>query len=161
LPRSEIFLVQLDLDREPQHPFGERGRRYDLYVPLHADGSLDEDALRRHRGCCHGTRLRPGQRPAGGKIVLGDAGELVLEYDGGPLRRSVVALDAPLAVGTSVPVTEADGEAHSFQVIAVRQMCREVRSLAGSLRALAWRTQARWTGATCRLALPHDLVARR
>jgi hypothetical protein len=122
LPRSEIFLVQLDLDREPQHPFGERGRRYDLYVPLHADGSLDEDALRRHRGCCHGTRLRPGQRPAGGKIVLGDAGELVLEYDGGPLRRSVVALGAPLAVGTSVPVTEADGEAHSFQVIAVRQM---------------------------------------
>jgi hypothetical protein len=122
MPHAEICHVQLELDREPQHPFGERGRLYNLYVPLHSDGSVDAEALRRGRGCCHGTRLRSGHKPAAGKIVLGDSGELVLEYDGGPLFRSVLLLAAPLAVGTSVPVTEANGEAHSFQVIAVRHV---------------------------------------
>lgn len=118
----EICHVQLELDREPQHPFGERGRLYNLYVPLHSDGSLNAEALRRGRSCCHGTRLRSGHRPAAGKLALGDSGELVLEYDGGPLLRSVLSVAAPLAVGTSIPITEAGGEAHNFQVIAVRQV---------------------------------------
>lgn len=122
MTRAAICHVQLELDREPQHPFGERGRLYNLYVPLRSDGSVDAEALRRGHGCCHGTRLRSGHRPVGGRIRLGDGGELVLEYDGGPLFRSVLALDAPLAVGASIPVTEANGEAHRFQVIAVRPM---------------------------------------
>jgi hypothetical protein len=122
MAHAEICQVQLELDREPQHPFGERGRLYNLYVPLRSDGSLDAESLRRGRGCCHGTRLRSGHRPAAGKLMLGDSGELVLEYDGGPLLRSVLSLPTPLAVGTSVPITEAGGEAHNFQVIVVRQV---------------------------------------
>lgn len=118
---AQICQVELELGREPQHPFGERGRLYHLYLPLKADGSLDADALRGNRGCCRGRRLRAGDGPAEGRIVLGAQGELVLEYDDAPFRQSVVRLNsAPLAVGESVPIAEADGELHEFQVISVR-----------------------------------------
>ena len=118
---AQICQVELELGREPQHPFGERGRLYHLYLPLTADGSLDADALRGNRGCCRGRRLRDGDGPAEGRIVLGAQGELVLEYDDGLLRESIVRLSsAPLAVGKSVPIVEADGESHEFQVISVR-----------------------------------------
>ncbi|MEO8883219.1 MAG: hypothetical protein ABI377_07410 [Devosia sp.] len=118
---AQICQVELELGREPQHPFGERGRLYHLYLPLKADGSLDADALRGNRGCCRGRRLRVGHEPAEGRISLGAQGELVLEYDDAPLHQSIVRLNAaPLAVGESVPIAEADGELHEFQVISVR-----------------------------------------
>jgi hypothetical protein len=118
---TRVFHIQLELGPEPQHPFGERGRLYDLYLPLRPDGSVDAEALHDNHGCCRGRRLRNGHQPVRGRIELADSGALLLKYDGVPLSPSVVALDdAPVAVGRCIPVAEADGQAHPYQVISVR-----------------------------------------
>jgi len=55
--------------------------------------------------------------------VLGPEGRLVLQYENVPLLPSVIEVNSvPLAVGGSVPITEANGEEHEFQVISVRQV---------------------------------------
>ena len=120
---TRVSFVELELGREPQFPFGERGRLYQLYLPLRPDGRVDTDAVGHCHNCCRGRRLRTGYGPAEGSIVLGPEGRLVLQYENVPLLPSVIEVNSvPLAVGESVPITEANGEEHEFQVISVRQV---------------------------------------
>lgn len=119
----EVYHVELELGREPQHPFGERGRLYYLHLPLKADGSLDAQALRKNDVRYRGRRLCAADGATDGRILPGTDGSIVFEWDDTSLRQSRVMLNAnPLVVGKSVAVTEANRKSHQFQVISVRHV---------------------------------------
>ena len=120
---ADVYHVELELGREPQHPFGERGRVYHLYLPLRADGSLDAQALCGNHGCYRGKRLCVTDGAKDGRIVPRPGGGIIFEWGDTSLRRSIVMLNSgPLVVGDAVPVTEANGELHEFQLISVRHI---------------------------------------
>jgi hypothetical protein len=126
---TRISYVELELGREPQYPFGERGRLYHLFLPLRPDGRVDTEALGQNHGCCRGTRLRASDGAADGKLGVGPHGRIVLEYENDRCYPSTLLLDAaPLTVGSSVPNTEYNGERHEYQVIAVRPASGSVAS---------------------------------
>jgi hypothetical protein len=114
--------VELELAREPAHPFGDREHIYDLYLPLRADGRIDGT-----REACDGRCRFRCRKPDGcktfGTIRLESDGRLQLECCDIPGSGQVALLDTdnPLQAGQLLPIEDLSGEAHLFQVLFVRQ----------------------------------------
>lgn len=121
--KSALSHIQLELAPEPEHPFGDRDYAYHLYLPLAPDGRVDAETLQKAQPKCRVRRLRPGQEEARGRIELGPAGQLILEYEGDAQVREIGFRWARsrFAVGQAVPIAEENGTAHLFHVIAVRR----------------------------------------
>jgi hypothetical protein len=118
-----ITHVELELAREPAHPYGNREYTYDLYLPIRTDGRIDGDRA----GCCDGhCRFRcrkPGGCKAHGTIRLSGGDRLELDYGGtrGSGKVSLPGRDIPLRPGQLLPIADDNGEAHLFQVLSLRQ----------------------------------------
>jgi hypothetical protein len=118
-----ISHVQLELAREPGHPFGDPGHIYHLYVPLTNEGHIDVDEFRKHHHICRVRRHRPGEPEAHGRIVHGPGGRWMFDYDDNTDRDNELAFrhqDERLVPGEYVSIREDDGRLHTFQVVAVR-----------------------------------------
>jgi hypothetical protein len=120
--KMSITHVELELAREPAHPYGNREYTYDLYLPIRADGRIDDRA----RCCDDHCRFRcrkPGGCRAHGTIHLSGGDRLELHYGhasgGGEI--SLPGRGIPLRPGQLLPIADDTGEAHLFQVLSVRQ----------------------------------------
>jgi hypothetical protein len=118
-----ISHVELELAREPAHPFGNREHVYDLYLPILADGRIDGERTT----CCNGRCRFRCRKPCGcefrGTLHLHGDGRLELKYGdtaaSGEVR--LPASDSPFLPGRTVSIADEQGEAHFFQVLFVRQ----------------------------------------
>jgi len=119
-----ISHVQLELAREPGHPFGDPAHVYHLYVPLNRDGHIDVEAFRKQHHICRVRRQRPGETETHGRIVHGPGGRWFLDYDNddgeGDNELAFRHRDERLVPGGYVSILEDDGRLHTFQVVAVR-----------------------------------------
>jgi hypothetical protein len=118
-----ITHVELELAREPEHPFGNRECMYDLYLPIRDDGRIDRNRANHCREDCRFRCRRPDGCKVHGAISLVDSGRLELAY-GDALPNGEIRLpepDGPLHPGQLLPIVDGNGEAHLFQVLSVRQ----------------------------------------
>ena len=117
-----ITHVELELAREPAHPFGDREHAYDLYLPLGADGRIDGERARCD-GRCRFLCRKPGGHCNFGVIRLSGADRLRLEYGNSPGTGEIglPGIDEPFHPGQLLPITDLSGEVHLFQVIFARQ----------------------------------------
>lgn len=70
MPLPENFKrIRLELAREPGHPEGEPQAGYQFVAPLSADGRIDADLWRAHRGACRVVRFRPDEVADIGHLV--------------------------------------------------------------------------------------------
>ena len=78
-----ISHVELELAREPAHPFGDREHVYDLYLPIRADGRIDGTLVKKNS---HDWDL------AAADLILARAGGALVDLDDRPLsyNRSTV-----------------------------------------------------------------------
>lgn len=118
-----ITHVELELAREPAHPFGDREHLYDLYLPILADGRIDGERAKCCDGRCRFRCRKPGACEAHGTIHLSDGGRLELEYGdaAGNGEVSLPEIDGPFRPGQLLPIADDNGEAHLFQVLFIRQ----------------------------------------
>lgn len=117
-----IAHVELELAREPAHPFGDREHAYDLYLPLCADGRIDGERARCN-GHCRFLCRRPGGGSDFGVIRLSGTDRLRLEYGNSSDTGEVglPEMDGPFHPGQLLPITDLSGEVHLFQVLFIRQ----------------------------------------
>ncbi|MDR3475470.1 MAG: hypothetical protein P4M09_27805 [Devosia sp.] len=118
-----ISHVQLELAREPGHPFGDPAHVYHLYVPLTSEGHIDMELFRKHHQVCRVRRRRPGEPEAHGRIVHGPGGRWIFDYSSDMEHDSELAFrhqGERLAPGEYVSIREDDGRLHTFQVVAVK-----------------------------------------
>jgi hypothetical protein len=122
-PKMSITHVELELAREPAHPYGNRDYTYDLYLPIRTDGRLDGDRARCCDGHCRFRCQKPDGCKAHGTIRLSGGDRLELDYGntGGGGEVSLPGKDVPLRPGQLLPIADDDGEAHLFQVLSMRQ----------------------------------------
>jgi hypothetical protein len=131
--RPDIFYVLLELGSGPQYPYAEFGCRYQLFLPLTADGHVDTDALRADSGRYRGVRLRAGDGEANGRIVAGAGGKFVLAYDDFRFYPSTLLFgSAPLAAGNVVRIAEYDGGAQDYRVVSTRRVAAPFAEVAES-----------------------------
>jgi len=117
-----ISHVELELAREPAHPFGDREHVYDLYLPIRADGRIDGERATCGDGRCRFRCRKPCGCEFRGTLHLHD-GRLELKYGdaagNGEVR--LPATGSPFLPGRTVSIADEQGEAHVFQVLFVRQ----------------------------------------
>lgn len=111
--------VELELAREPGHPFGDRDYVFQLHLPIREDGRLDADQVGRCADHCRFRRRRPDRGEARGPIRLAPGGELRLGLPEGDARIEVEAPRHRFRPGELLPVVEG-GERHIFQVLWIR-----------------------------------------
>ena len=117
-----ISHVELELAREPAHPFGDRGHAYDLYLPLLDDGRIDAVRAKCCDGHCRFRCRRPGQCEVRGALRLEAADKLTLEAAGagtGELR--LPSIDGSFRPGELLSIADANGKTHLFQILSIRQ----------------------------------------
>jgi len=124
-PRAKpptISHIVLELAREPQHPFGDPGHVYHLYLPLLPDGRIDAEGWRRSRSLCRVRRLRTDQAEVVGRIVHGPGGHWHFEYPHANVGDEAgFRLQSERFVpGEYVSIREDDDCFHTFQVIAIK-----------------------------------------
>lgn len=118
-----ISHVELELAREPAHPFGDRDHVYDLYLPVLADGRLDAARAKCCDGRCRFRCRKPGACEACGTIRLKDHDRLELDYGDAPGTGEVrlPPTDAPFAPGRLLPIADNGGKVHMYQILFIRQ----------------------------------------
>ncbi len=120
---TTISHIELELAREPGHPLGDRDHAYHLYLPLHADGSIDAKAWHQNQAACRVRRMRPNEPEARGRIVHGPGGRWIFDYTDQTDRDDEVGFrfeTERFVPGEYLSIREDDGKTHVFQVIAVR-----------------------------------------
>jgi hypothetical protein len=120
---TAISHIQLELAREPGHPFGDRYHGYDLYLPLGEDGKIDAKAWRANRSACRVRRSRPNEEDAHGRILHGPGGRWIFDYSDETDEDNEVGFrlsDERFVPGEYVSIREDDGKTHVFQVVSVR-----------------------------------------
>lgn len=73
--------IRLELAREPGHPEGDAETGYTLVAPLDAEGKLDAEAARDHRGACTVIRFRPSAESEAGVLRRRPGGSWAIHYD--------------------------------------------------------------------------------
>jgi hypothetical protein len=118
-----ITHVELELAPGPKRPFGDGNHVYDLYLPILADGHIDQSRLGCCDGHCHFRCRRPGDCRLAGLIRLDSSGELALHSreTGEAGRIAMAAEQCRFRAGDLLPISE-DGEAPGlFQVAWTRE----------------------------------------
>jgi hypothetical protein len=120
--RMPISHVELELAREPAHPFGDREHAYDLYLPLLDDGRIDAARARCCDGHCRFRCRRPGQCEVRGAIRLEAADKLALDsVEAGSGEVHLPSVGGPFRPGELLPIADASGGTHLFQILSIRQ----------------------------------------
>lgn len=120
---ARISRITLELAREPGHPLGDREHGYHLYLPLKADGHVDDTGWASVRSACRVRRFRRGEDERHGRIVRGPGGQWTFDYDDRTTIDDEVGFrlkDELFVPGEYVSVREDDGKMHTFQVISIR-----------------------------------------
>jgi hypothetical protein len=73
--------IRLERAREPGHPEGDRRIGYTITAPLLADGRLDVETARAHRGECRVIRFHEGRDSDEGYLRRRPGGSWALHYD--------------------------------------------------------------------------------
>lgn len=111
-------MIRLDLARSQSYPEGSHAHCYLIRLPLNAEGRIDPAALRANPG--HATVLRssPDAPERTGHVGLRD-GKWVFSYAPGEDEdEQLFELEThALLPGNYLTITDASGEASSFQVI--------------------------------------------
>jgi hypothetical protein len=116
------FYVQLESRSGLRYPYGDFECRYQLFLPLDADGRVDEDAIRQG-GDYRGIRFRASDGEAVGRIVVGSGGRLVLEYDDLRFYPSILRLGAgTITAGNFVQIAEHDGQLYNCRITSARDV---------------------------------------
>ena len=125
---STLRKVTLNAARSKQFPDGSIRHGYDFVAPLTAEGHIDLEGWKAHRGECFAHRFSgddPERRGllvhrAGGRggstwrFELGKGAELDEEDDGFRFA------DHPFKVGEYVSIRDEDGELVTFRVVSVK-----------------------------------------
>lgn len=118
--------IRLELARNPEFPEGSRDRGYDIVAPLDADGYLDANEWREHRGSCRVRRFWHGSADQQGWLVHKAGGSegatWIFDYDQAGEADDERGFKLGLhrfRPGEYVSVTEPDGERHAFRIVAI------------------------------------------
>jgi hypothetical protein len=120
---TTISHIELELAREPGHPYGDRNHGYHLHLPLTPAGKIDSKAWRNNQSACSVRRCRPNEEDAHGRIVHGPGGRWIFDYTDATDRDDEVGFhlgEESFVPGEYVSIREDDGKTHVFQVVSVR-----------------------------------------
>lgn len=120
---SRFAHIQLELAREPGHPFGDRERIYQFYLPLTEGGHIDTHLWRENAAICRVRRFRPNEVDARGVVTRDDGGRWVFSYADGAdtdVQAGFRFANERFLPGEHISIREDDGKMHKFQVISVR-----------------------------------------
>lgn len=116
-----ISHVELELAREPAHPFGDRDHAYDLYLPLQGDGRIDEARAQCCDGHCRFRFRRRGQSAVRGAIRLAEADRLELDFRGiGSGEVLLSSAGGPFHAGQLLAIADVKGKTQLFQILSIR-----------------------------------------
>ena len=112
--------IRLELARDHDYPTGSSDRGYEFMAPLDADGHIDVEEWKRHRGECKVRRLWPGDDDFHGHLVHTQGRRWVFHYD----LDSEPEPDEPgyrfdshrFAEGEYVSITEHDGALRTCRI---------------------------------------------
>jgi hypothetical protein len=119
-----LKVVRLELARTKGFPDGDPNHGYELRAPLTKDGRLDAAAFKKSEQLCTVRHFRPDADDEHGELIRTRSGEWALSYDVGdaddePIYR---LKDHKFKEGEYVTITEHDGEARVFRVVAVTDL---------------------------------------
>jgi len=115
--------IRLELARTPEFPEGSALRGYDFTAPLDEHGRIDHKEWERYRGACTVHRFWEGQDNEQGVLARTKAGRWVFSYapgedDDEPIFRLA---SHRFVEGEYLSITEHDGVARPFRVVAVKK----------------------------------------
>jgi hypothetical protein len=124
--RAALRKVTLNAARSKEFPGGSIRHGYDFVAPLTADGHIDLEAWKEHRGECFAHRFW-GDEPAMRGLIVHRAGGArgstwSFEWKGGTKDEEEEGFrfgDHAFKVGEYVSVREEDGELLTFRVVSV------------------------------------------
>lgn len=122
-----ISTIRLELARTPQFPEGSARHGYEFVAPLDREGHLDAKAWPACRQTCVVRRFWPTQADEHGKLIHRRDGQWAFSYrPGDDDDEPIFRFDRhKFQVGEYVTVTEHDGIARPFKVIAVAPKATE------------------------------------
>lgn len=116
--------IRLELARDPNHPLGSDRHGYELLAPLDAEGRIDVEEYRKRREECRVWRFWSGEDDEFGHLLHTRGNTWAFHYDieGDPegLEAGFRFDQHRFVEGEYVSIKEADGDLHTFQVVAVR-----------------------------------------
>lgn len=114
--------IRLELARTADHPEGSADHGYVFVAPLTADGQLDAEEWRAHRGACTVHRFWRGEDDQDGRLTRRGATWLFdYEPDDTDDDETIFRFDRhTLVEGEYISITEHDGVQRPFRVVSVR-----------------------------------------
>lgn len=115
--------VRIELAREKDHPEGSRHAGYDLILPLHEDGRIDEKEWTVKRDVCRVRRFEDDLTDAVGTLAKTEDGQWSFHYDPSVDEDDIgFQFDTEHFVpGEYVSVTH-HGHNHTYRVAFVREL---------------------------------------
>jgi hypothetical protein len=114
--------VRIELARSPDFPDGSSRHGYEFILPLHEDGSLDEEAWRKAPELCTVHRFWDGEGDETGQLIRKRGGGWAFSYEPGDEDDEAIHRfgDHRFREGEYISVRESDGETHTFRVALIR-----------------------------------------
>ena len=118
------YAIRLELGRTPDLPDGSRHHGYDLVAPLTEEGRLDEAAWRADKSRATVHRFWEGEDDERGNLIHTRRRTWAFSYEPGEDDdEPIFHLEThALKPGEYVTITEHDGEALPFRIVAVRPL---------------------------------------
>jgi hypothetical protein len=112
--------VRIELARSAEFPDGSNRHGYEFILPLHDDGSFDEDAWRKAPELCTVHRFWEGEGDEIGQLIRAEGG-WAFSYvpgddDDEPIHRFA---DHQFREGEYISIREPDGETRTFRIVLV------------------------------------------
>ena len=122
MPAGALKSIRLDLARTPGFPEGSSRHFYRFIAPLDADGHLDAEAWKRHRGRCRVVRSWGGEEEDIGHLVHRPGGSWGFHYDIDSAEGDEAGFKLGshrFALGEYVSIRDDNGDLHTFRVVSV------------------------------------------
>jgi hypothetical protein len=113
--------IRLELARTPAFPNGSSNHGYEFVAPLDEGGHLDREEWHQYRQTCSVRRFWGDQEDEVGLLIHRRDGQWVFSYEQGEEDdEPIFKFDRHVfQVGEYVTVTEHDGQARPFKVVAI------------------------------------------
>jgi len=115
-----LRLIRLELARTKEYPEGSSQHGYEFVAPLDAQGNLDMEEWRKHRGACTVWHFWGGDEERG-QLIHGRHG-WAFSYSPGDDDDEAIFRFAShqFRQGEYLSITEHDGRSHPFKVVWVK-----------------------------------------
>jgi hypothetical protein len=119
---AQLRTIRLELARTKEFPQGNPSCGYEFVAPLDAEGHLDLETFKQHKGDCRVHRFWAGEKVQAGALLHLGRDRWVFSYDiGSEDDEPAFRFDRhQFLPGEYVSITEHDGETRPFRIVSVR-----------------------------------------